>query len=387
MWCVFLGIPEVENRHITPDEIHLKNVGTFSILQKPVKVEAVGIFPGVAEQITWRRQILENSNTTTSSENDVGAIRKIAKNKFDQVNTHSNDAVGLPVIAYLGTSRVYGAGRNTLRSNDHRLSRQIFKEGYQDWDEMKATKFHFQEWLATYDTLVGQGREYNRTKEAFFDTVRIANPYLTELSFNNGELWARVDMEGNISDFLPLSLHSDGIHYYTVMVAELAYRCIVLNGFLNELAIIESKGVVMIDELDLHLHPNWQRHVVSDLKRAFPNLQFIVTTRSPFIVQSLESDELINLDNSEVQSFSPDELHLNKVATEIMGVKSVRSEDFESRFKKASEELDKIEDANKALTTEDYIQISKTLGKLIKDETNDPELKAFLDKEIDGENI
>ena len=45
----------------------------------------------------------------------------------------------------------------------------------------------------------------------------------------------------------------------------------------------------------MHLHPKWQKQVIEDLKLAFPNIQFIVTTHSPFIVQSLRANEIINL--------------------------------------------------------------------------------------------
>lgn len=75
----------------------------------------------------------------------------------------------------------------------------------------------------------------------------------------------------------------------------------------------------MIDELDLHLHPNWQRHVVHDLKEAFPNLQFVATTHSPFIVQSLQADELINLDAP--ADIVPYKCGLEEVAESIMQVK------------------------------------------------------------------
>src|SRR5690606_7819707 len=118
-------------------------------------------------------------------------------------------------------------------------------------------------------------------------------------------------------------------HYFTEMVAELAYRCIVLNGFKEEKAIDEATGIVMIDELDLHLHPKWQRHVVNDLKTAFPNIQFVVTTHSPFIVQSLEQSELVNLDEEVQKIVTPNELPINKVITDIMDVDSIKSDDFE----------------------------------------------------------
>lgn len=56
-------------------------------------------------------------------------------------------------------------------------------------------------------------------------------------------------------------------------------------------------GIVLIDEIDLHLHPKWQRVVVDSLKGAFEHLQFIVTTHSPFILQSLAPGEVIDLNH------------------------------------------------------------------------------------------
>jgi hypothetical protein len=61
----------------------------------------------------------------------------------------------------------------------------------------------------------------------------------------------------------------------------------------------DMRAVVLIDELDLHLHPRWQRTLVSDLKALFPNIQFIVTTHSPLILSGVEADEIIRLDLNE----------------------------------------------------------------------------------------
>ncbi len=52
---------------------------------------------------------------------------------------------------------------------------------------------------------------------------------------------------------------------------------------------LESEGIVMIDEIDLHLHPSWQKRVVGDLIRIFPNTQFILTTHSPYIIESINN--------------------------------------------------------------------------------------------------
>ena len=53
---------------------------------------------------------------------------------------------------------------------------------------------------------------------------------------------------------------------------------------------------MLIDEIDAHLHPKWQRQVVDDLKRTFPSIQFVCTSHSPFIIQSLEAGELRSLE-------------------------------------------------------------------------------------------
>lgn len=58
----------------------------------------------------------------------------------------------------------------------------------------------------------------------------------------------------------------------------------------------KTPGVVLIDEVDLSLHPTWQKRIIRILKEQFPRIQFICATHSPFIIQSLEDGELVTLD-------------------------------------------------------------------------------------------
>lgn len=315
-----LAIPETTKRHIVTDEIRQSSNG-FIIQHTPVIVEAKGYFPESPDLVTWRRQVPVGKNFTTSTAADVGNVRGIGKEKYDKMIGGSDD-LNLPIIAFLGTSRVHGSGRNRTT----RVGRQIFKEGYHSWLEMRSTVYRYDSWLTTYDILVSEGKEYPLSKQIFFETLQKANPYIKKMAFVGIELWLKVEMDGHTSEYLPMHLQSDGIIAFTEMVAELAYRCIVLNGSKQERAIIDTNGVVMIDELDLHLHPNWQRHVVADLKNAFPNIQFVATTHSPFIVQSLAKDELINLDlesGEEGLETSPSNYGIEDVAEIEMGVKNV----------------------------------------------------------------
>lgn len=245
-----LGIPEAAKRHIWESEIRRKDFGTHLSLQTPTMVEAEGSIDGIMLKSPWRRIIPEGKNKTTASIADIGEIRSIAKTKYDAV-TKEGKNVDNPVIAFFGTSRLAGGGRDTLSNY---TGREIFKAGYNNWLEMKHGTFQYPRWLRAYDYRLSEKKEIKGTKDAFFNAIKTAIPFITALRFDGSELVLKIKLEEYESPYLPLSLHSDGIITHTSMVAELAYRCIMLNAHLGKNAISESKGIVMIDELDLHLH-------------------------------------------------------------------------------------------------------------------------------------
>lgn len=105
---------------------------------------------------------------------------------------------------------------------------------------------------------------------------------------------------GNI---LPFRMLSDGYRNLLGMVADLGYRASVLNPQLESDVLQETPGIVLIDEIELHLHPKWQRRIVEDLRRTFPKVQFIATTHSPVIIQSLRPGELINFDDYDGEDY------------------------------------------------------------------------------------
>ncbi|EOS7998690.1 AAA family ATPase, partial [Enterococcus hirae] len=80
----------------------------------------------------------------------------------------------------------------------------------------------------------------------------------------------------------------------------------------NKIPAKEFAGVILIDEVDMHLHPAWQREIVRALKETFPNAQFIITTHSPSVLQDLESDEIIPLEIDEKNNVKVKKLNLSK---------------------------------------------------------------------------
>ena len=83
---------------------------------------------------------------------------------------------------------------------------------------------------------------------------------------------------------------SDGIRGILALVADVAWRCIKLNPHLGEQAAELATGIVLIDEVDMHLHPAWQQQVLQQLRTAFPKLQWIVTTHSPQILSCVPKE-------------------------------------------------------------------------------------------------
>jgi predicted ATP-binding protein involved in virulence len=87
---------------------------------------------------------------------------------------------------------------------------------------------------------------------------------------------------------------SDGEKCLLAMVGDLARRLAIANpGLADQL---QGSGVVLIDEIELHLHPQWQREIIPALTRTFPNCQFIVTTHSPQVISEVKPEGIYILE-------------------------------------------------------------------------------------------
>ena len=118
---------------------------------------------------------------------------------------------------------------------------------------------------------------------------------------------------------LPVKLLSDGERGVLAMVLDLTRRLAQANPKMEDPA-AEAEAVVLIDEIELHLHPGWQRRIVGNLTKAFPKCQFIATTHSPQVIGEVEHDRIHIIADGEVyspsHSFGVDS---SRVLEEIMG--------------------------------------------------------------------
>lgn len=108
-----------------------------------------------------------------------------------------------------------------------------------------------------------------------------------------------------------------------------------------------ASGTVLIDELDLHLHPEWQFSIRKSLETIFPSIQFIVTTHSPHLLSSAKENEVIIMpeNGSDKYDLSPSKSmysgwNTDQILSEIMGVKSLDSKTYEEYVAIALEKVE-----------------------------------------------
>lgn len=101
--------------------------------------------------------------------------------------------------------------------------------------------------------------------------------YIKKLSLLTGRLYAQKKEKRNLET---LQKFSRQVGYVTVLE--------------------NTPGIVLIDEVDLHLHPQWQQTILEDLKKIFPKVQFIVTSHAPAVINSVKRENVRMLDHKQI---------------------------------------------------------------------------------------
>lgn len=321
--------------------------------------------------VRWRRQGPKNSRRNAGDLMDAVARMEQKRRTADDTGATSI----LPLMLSFGASRLEN-NYNGAQKTETRASRE--QKAYKGALEEKVDFKSAFDWLYRYDKEVVKNREFEGTDIAFLTALKEAIPALrqVEIDRKNNELAAQIQMAKDAEPYwLSYDMMSDGFKAMINIVSEVAYRCIELNGFLGEEAVRMTPGIVMIDEVDLYLHPHWQKHILSDLQTAFPQLQFIVTTHSPFIVQSVESRSVITLDGTKGDN-DPNKRSIEEIAISEMNLDTVRSAKYNEMVEKA-ELYYRLVKAEKEDTPE-AILLKKELDDIEAEFSDDPAYVALL---------
>ena len=388
-----LGFPGQDSRNILPRDVRqvteLVEKRYRELPQYPVRVSATGYVHlaktarlGAAASIDyipsdnlakeyprdvsveWERSIESAGGKTTRS-----GVKKLKKCSDVMCRSiYEQDPLILPLLRYFGAGRLWESVRDTSGNalskhrgkqpaelaedaddllmaldNHARLSEPFY--GYRMSVDKRCNPDDLIRWMGVERRNEIDEEETSPSLRLVYSAIEMMLPEIQSASYSTKlrTLVLRY-ASGERHTFSELS---DGYRNVVAIAADLAIKAAMLNPQLAERALEMTPGVVLIDELDLHLHPKWQRRIVADLRRTFPMLQFICTSHSPFLIQSLQSgEELIVLNGKTVADLG--HLPIERIAQEIMGVNHTEvSQEYESMKQVAKTYLETLEKAAK----------------------------------------
>ncbi|WP_437707422.1 AAA family ATPase [Sorangium sp. So ce448] len=268
----------------------------------PTEIEASGSVDG--KRIRWSRALVGDGARARTTTKDAGELRRAAQGLRDRIDAF---AAGpgkarplLPLVAFYGTGRLWSEHRLTegKRAPDPATLGRL--SGYLD---CLSSSSSFKTFVAWYEDTANAARSPasvaygpHERPEKLLAAVRKATRtvlaptgwHSLDWDFERRKLVVEHAQHGR----LPLSVLSDGVRNMVALVADLAHRCVRLNPHFGEEAARSTPGILLIDEVDMHLHPRWQQLVVDLLREVFPQMQMVLTTHSPHVLSTVDVDSI-----------------------------------------------------------------------------------------------
>lgn len=278
----------------------------------PIRIEAIGVFNNKNEE--WSRSLNKRGLRTTNK--DAKNLSNYAKELQNLVRLDTISSISLPIISLYGTNRLCNIKGKAFKEANMREYAYL-KVLEHTLDYVSFYSWFINESKAEYDNLINRIQNAENIKDYSIEesitlknTREAVNTCLKISEWNNlryDSTFNDITVTHPIQGTVPISYLSDGVQGMLALTADIAYRCSRLNPHLDN-APKETEGIVMIDEVDLHLHPRWQQMVLPSLQEAFPLIQFIVTTHSPQVITSVK--------NQSIQIISDNKLYSAPLGTE-----------------------------------------------------------------------
>lgn len=324
--------------------------------------------------ISWFR-----SSNTISKKSAIELMEEVyamEKERLYADTTHTNSV--FPLFLAFGSNRLE---RNYRKAQKTKARESRIEKGYKcSLDGLQVDFKSAFNWMYKFAFNLKKGSEFEGTDRAFIEAIAHSIPAIQRVRIDskNNEFAALIQMTKDPEPYWQTyDMMSDGFKAMINISAEIAYRCIQLNGFLGVEAVRNTPGVIMIDEIDLFLHPHWQQHVLQDLQNAFPKMQFIVTTHSPFIVQSVEIQNVITLDGS--KGTNPTMRSIEDIAVTEMNMDSARFPKYRQMVDTAERYYQLIKQDHE--DSEEVSKVKKELDAIEEEFSDDPAYVALLRSE------
>ena len=260
--------------------------------QQPLRVGLT-----TADEISWERRT-QGERIRTSRRDLKEAISKIVAADREEA-----EPFDLPIVAFYDTDRAVFDAPHRRRGFKTEFPRYAALEG------ALAPRANFREFFKWFYALENEELREKKARRNWdyqlkeLNAVRMAIermvPGVSDPRIELRPLRFAVSMksEADKTEEYALDQLSGGYRIMLALAADLARRMAQGNPHLDDP--LESEAIVLIDEVDLHLHPKWQQRVLTDLAATFPNAQFIVSTHSPQVLTSVRPERIIELRREE----------------------------------------------------------------------------------------
>ena len=364
------------------------NISDSDVLKKTLKqVKNVAVtatvqqFPcKISSHFIWDKSL---KKCVRSLEKAGGRTKFIGKNPMREVvegwekairEADGSDAGQIyPLVLYLSSARLWN--ENRTGEMDRIPGRTDAYQRCLDPKRGNQTPFEYIKLLGNLASEENDGKPLP-AYEVIMDAVKYSLKEELEpgqqvlYSSRYGEIAVK-NSDGTVINFSALS---DGYRNVIKIVTDIATKMCILNPYLEKDTLRLTPGIVVIDELDLSLHPTWQRRIVRILEELFPKVQFICATHSPFIIQSLEPGELIALDTILDEEYSGQSIE--DIAEDIMDVPIVQYSEKKVKMYQAADAYFK---ALKGASSEEELQaLKEKLDVLSAEYSDNPAYNAWM---------
>lgn len=269
----------------------------------------------VKQQPGWAGDLSSELNITTR-------LGRLYRSLVD-----NNPQSELPVFAYYSVERSNFSLPSQVHENQlkaHAASR--FHAYHNVFREQEKAHGFIERYVELYNLASAENSPFTHTLQHVNAAICEAVPFITRIKLERGSGKAEIMVE-NFGNWVNFTQLSQGQKILAAMVGDLALRMLVINPHMQNP--LNAHGVVLIDEIDLHLHPGLQQQVVPCLMRTFSNVQWVLTTHSPHVLSTVDKRCIrsISFENGEarvaVPEFQTKGVQSSAVLEQIMGVHAV----------------------------------------------------------------
>lgn len=312
-----------------------------------------------SRQIVWK---LAKSRKGHSVHDERSALQEVSNlgKELQALLTSRQGKVNLPLLAYYPVNRAVLDIPLRIRAK-HQFD---LLSAYDDALTSGANFRTFFEWFREREDLENENRKYANALikpedyqfpdpqlEALRRALGQFMPEFTDLTVRRSPLRMEVKKDGQR---LTVNQLSDGEKCLMAMVGDLARRLALANP--ERANPLEGTGIVLIDEIDLHLHPQWQRLVVPKLREVFQNCQFLISTHSPHVITHVQPENLfmLHLTDTGLIAERPSESYgknVDRILEDLMDLQTTRPNVVNEALQRIYEQIDQgdIQSARNAI--------------------------------------